>query len=329
MVYSSDTLRPEASMFRVLALALTLATPAGAQDLRLFTVGSGEVSGSYFAAATAICDQVNLANRGVLRCSPEPTPGSLYNISSLRDHQLDFAFVQSDWQKSAYEGAPPFDGDGPMDQLRTVMSLYPEAITVLAGANSDIEVLADILGKRVDVGPPASGRHGTVMHVLGAAGLGRADFAALLTLPSGASVNELCTGQIDAAILVVGHPNASVERAIERCGARLIPVRGPRVDPVFAGSSEYAAVLIPQSAYPSLDADVPSYAPIATVVTRRDISPDLVEALVDATLRGREELAMRAPVLAGLDPSAMATLALTAPLHPGAEAAFEAYAASP
>ena len=59
----------------VVAFLLVLAAPGAAQDLRLFTVGSGEVGGAYFAAANAICDTVNRARRGVLRCSPEATPG--------------------------------------------------------------------------------------------------------------------------------------------------------------------------------------------------------------------------------------------------------------
>ncbi len=331
MLYSGAAFTvPEAPMFRalVIAVALAVATPAGADGLRLFTVGSGEIGGSYFAAANAICDLVNRSQRGVLRCSPEPTPGSLYNISALRDDQLDFAFVQSDWQKSAYTGADPFAEAGPMDGMRSVMSLYPEAITVLARPDSGITRLSDIIGKRIDIGPPASGRQATVEHLLTLTGLGRTDFAALLGLPTSTSVNELCAGHIDAAILVVGHPNASVAEAMRRCDARIIPVTGPRIDTLLAENSEYVPVVIPQSTYPGLDADVPSYAAIATVVTRRDIAPDLVEALVAATLDGLPELAIRASVLKGLDPAEMSTTGLTAPLHPGAQAAFDAHAAA-
>ena len=95
-------------MLRAFLLAAALAAaglPAGAIDLRLFTLGSGEVGGGYFAAANAICELLNRERRGVLRCSPEATPGSIYNLAALRDRQLDFALVQSDWQRYAYEGS--------------------------------------------------------------------------------------------------------------------------------------------------------------------------------------------------------------------------------
>ena len=47
--------------------------------------------------------------------------------------------------------------------------------------------------------------------------------------------------------------------------------------------------------------------------------------MVTATLDDLAELAIRAPVLAGLEPVDMRSRGLTAPLHPGAEAAFGAY----
>jgi len=110
-------------------LALLLAGPLAAQDLRLFSVGAGDVEGGYYSAARAICDAVNRAERGRLRCSPEPTSGSLYNLAALADGQLDFALVQSDWHKHAIEGGSIFATRGAMANLRSVMSLYPSRST--------------------------------------------------------------------------------------------------------------------------------------------------------------------------------------------------------
>jgi TRAP transporter TAXI family solute receptor len=313
-------------MLRVLvALALlALAPRADAADLRLFTFGSGEVGGGYFTAATAICESVNRANRGLLRCSPESTPGSLYNLVALRNGQLDFALTQSDWQRAAYEGTGFFAASGPMVNLRSVMSLYPETITILARPGSDIATLADIAGKRVDIGPPASGRRATVMRLLTELGLDRTDFAALLELPTDSNFGELCAGRVDAVILVLGHPNAAVADVMQRCSATLVPVQDPRLEALLRDNHHYVPYLISRSDYPTLAADVPSYAVIATVVTRDDMDPDLVQALVAATLDDLPQLAIRAPVLAGLEPLEMRSRGLTVPLHPGALTAFGA-----
>jgi len=198
---------------------------------------------------------------------------------------------------------------------------------VLARPDAGIVTLADLRGKRIDVGHPASGRRATIMRMIDALGFGPADFAAMLELPTGAAIDELCAGRIDATVLIMGHPNATVARATEDCGAVIVPVRGPQVEAVFGRGSDYVEATIPAVAYPALTADVPSYAVTAIMVTREDIAADLVEALVADTLASLPELAVRAPVLQVLSPELMKSRGLTAPMHPGAVSAFAAPAA--
>jgi TRAP transporter TAXI family solute receptor len=306
----------------LVALALALVQPAAAQDLRLFTLGSGDVGGGYYAAARAICGRLNRSENGGLRCSPEATPGSFYNLVALREGQLDFALVQSDWQRDAYEGSGAFADTGPMSDLRSVMALYPEAVTVLARRDAGIARIADLRGKRVDVGQPASGRHGTVMRLIEALGAGPADFAALLELPSGAAVSELCAGRIDATILILGHPNPSTAQALDECDAVLVPVDGPAVAAALGAGSDYVPTVIPVTTYPQLGGDVPSFAVTATLVTRASTASDAVTALVADTLGSLPELAITTPILGHLDPQEMRSQGLTAPLHEGALAAY-------
>ena len=89
------------------------------------------------------------------------------------------------------------------------------------------------------------------------------------------------------------------------------------------------ATAIPQATYPELTADIPTYSVMATIVTRAEMADDIVEALVASTLASLPALAMRAPVLAGLDPARMRGTGLSAPMHPGALAGFSAFLAAP
>jgi TRAP transporter TAXI family solute receptor len=313
-------------MLRFLLAVMALAAPnlASAQDFRLFTVGSGEVGGGYYAAATAICDRVNRAEVGKLRCSPEATPGSFYNLAALHDRQIDFALVQSDWQSFAYKGTEGFAKSGPMTDLRSVMSLYPEAITVLARGTAGITTFRDLLGKRIDIGHPASGRHATVSRLIGLLGAKPEDFAAVLELPNGAAVDELCAGRIDATILILGHPNSTTAHALKDCGAVLIPIDDPALVEALRQSSDYVPGVVPMSAYPGMTHDIPTFAVTATLVTLADTDPEEVTALVSETLQALPELAITTPILAKMNPSDMQTRGLTAPLHDGAKAAFAA-----
>ena len=118
---------------RVLALVMlvlaapVLASPARSSSpvsaagggLAFVSVGAGEVSGGYFAAVRAICERVNLVDRASLRCSPESTAGSIYNLFALRDGQLDIAMAQSDWHRHAWDGTAAFAARGPMPAVES------------------------------------------------------------------------------------------------------------------------------------------------------------------------------------------------------------------
>lgn len=313
--------RPIVSVL-ALALAAVLAAPM-AMAFTLFSVGSGAIDGGYYAVARAICERVNRVEPGAVRCSPEPTAGSLYNIQALRTDQLDFALVQSDLQRHAFEGIEGFSATGPMSNLRSVVSLYRETITILARREAGIGAMADLRDRRVDFGEPGSGRRATAAIVVERAGLTDDDFAAFYEFPVAAGLEELCSGDIDAMVLVTGHPSAAVARALETCDTVLVPLEGALVETLVEGG-DYVRSMVPLATYPSLTADVTGVAVIATLVTRADIAPDLVAAVVRTVLAERERMTVRSPLLARLDPVEMRSEGLSAPLHPGAEAAFQA-----
>jgi TRAP transporter TAXI family solute receptor len=303
-------------------IALTCWLPrAEAQQVDVFTVGSGNVSGGYYEAARAICNAFNRREADA-RCSPEPTAGSLYNLEMLRDGQLDFAFAQSDWQGAALHGIGAFAAKGAMTGLRSVMSLYPEMITILARRDAGIEGFGDLIGKRLDIGPPGSGRNASLSRIIEMLDLGPADFSRISELPAESAMSELCAGRIDATILIVGHPNATVGQTLRDCDVTLVPFGGQKVDATLAATPELRPFVIRSATYPEVTAEVPTYAVIATIVTRADVDPEIVQTLVTVTLSDLREIKVRAPVLRGLTADAMRREGLTAPLHPGAEAAF-------
>jgi len=313
-------------MIRALAsvLCVALAASAQGQQLTFFTIGSGEVTGGYYSAARAICSTINHTDNSKLRCSPDPSSGSLYNLSMLKKGELDFALVQSDWQRLAYEGTDIFSDYAAMPSLRSVMGLYPETITIIVGAESGINKPADLIGKRIDMGPLSSGRFASISRLFELLDIKSADFKHLFGFTQARAIDELCDGYIDATVFIVGHPNSNVARALSECGARMISFDGPVIETSLGAATDYEKILIPWTTYPDLAVNVNSYAVFSTIVTRTDVDPGLVETFVARTLENLEDLSEISAVLTGLTMEGLRTNGLTAPLHPGAERAYAA-----
>lgn len=296
------------------ALAALIAGGAAlADDIRFFTLGSGELDGGYHRAARAICSAVNRAHHGRLRCSPETTPGSRYNVAALSRGALDLGIAQADVAaRAAAEGETG---------LRLVARLHEEALTVLAAPGVEIASLSDLAGRRVDIGPPASGRHGTARAIFAALSLGAGRVVAFEELPGAASAQALCDGGIDAAVFILGHPSGLVERALD-CGATLAPVGDGEMERLLAAAPHLRRTRIPAWRYAALDAPVETAALRADLLARAD-TPDAIAAAVARVLIDEAETIGRAaPVLAGIGPGSLSEAGGAAPLHPGVEAVY-------
>ena len=308
----------------IAAVALALAAPAAAQDPRLVRMGTGNVTGVYFPVGIALCRLVNRHRRETgVRCAATPSDGSVANVAGLRSRALELAIVQSDVQAAARAGSGGFAAAGPFAELDAVMSLHPEALTVIARADAGIAGLGDLAGKRVALGVAGSGtREIADALLLAELGWTAASFAATPDLAPDRLTGALCGGEIDAFLFAVGHPALAVQEVTTTCDAVLVDVAGPAVAALLAARRELVAATIPAGLYRGTPDAVETFGVGATLVARADLPEELVYGMVGEIFADFETLRGLDPVLAGLDPSAMATEGLSAPLHPGAARYF-------
>ena len=299
--------------------AATLMAPAAVAE-EFITIGTGGVTGVYYPTGGAICRLVNKDRRehGV-RCSVESTGGSVYNINTIREGELEFGVAQSDWQYHAYNGTSSFADAGPFENLRAVFSIHPEPFTIVARADSGITSFEDLLGKRVNIGNPGSGQRGTMEVVMEAMGWTTDDFALATELKAAEQSAALCDNQIDAMVYTVGHPSGSIQEATTACDSVLVEVSGPEIEALIADNPFYRTAVIPGGMYRGNDEDVTTFGVGATLVTSADVSEEVVYVLVKAVFENFEDFRGLHPAFANLDPAEMATAGLSAPLHPGAE----------
>ncbi len=210
------------------ALALALPwTPAAAQQ-KFVTIGTGGVTGVYYAAGGAICRLVNKdrAKHGI-RCSVESTGGSVFNINTIKSGELDLGFAQSDVQFNAVKGLGQFKEAGAWTDLRAVFSVHPEPFTVLARKEAGVKAFADFKGKRFNVGNPGSGTRASMEELLAAMGWKLSDFSLASELKADEHGPALCDNKIDGFFYAVGHPSANIQDPTTSCGAKLVSLDRP------------------------------------------------------------------------------------------------------
>ena len=285
------------------------------------SMGTGPVSGLYYPTGRAICEAVNAAvGKSVLRCSVEATPGSVYNVEALASGEVEFALVQSDVQFFAVNGEIRWQGR-PVDKLRSVMSLYPELLTIVARPDAGISGIEGLKGKRVNIGAPGSGTRATWDQLEVSLGMTRKDLAEATELKPEAAAERLCANKLDASLLIVGHPSKMVESELAACGLTLVAVSGPKIDKLVATRPYYVGASIPAAMY-GLPGDISTFGGKTTLLTSADVPDDIVYELTKSVMDSLEKLKIQQPSLAGLKPSDMVQQSLIAPLHPGAARAY-------
>lgn len=303
------------------AAAVALMAPwsdAMAQQ-RFITIGTGGVTGVYYAAGGAICRLMNQERaRHGIRCSVESTGGSVFNLNTMRAGDLDFGVTQSDWQYHAYNGSSTFQPAGKYSDLRAVFSLHPEPFTVLSRKESNITKLDDLKGKRVNVGNPGSGTRASMEQLMTGMGWTLRDFALASELRADEHGAALCDNRIDAFFYGVGHPSANIQDPVTTCGARLVPLQGAAVDKLVADAPYYAKVNIPGGLYAGHPNPTPTYGVLASFVTSAKVPDDVVYELAKAVFEKFDDFKRLHPALANLEPQRMVSDGLSAPLHPGA-----------
>lgn len=297
-----------------------LASSASA-EATFVSMGTGAVSGVYYPTGRSICSIVNAAmGKDNFRCSAEATPGSVYNVEALLSGEIEFALVQSDVQYLAVKGDRRWRGH-PAKKLRAVMSLYPELLTIVARADAGISDIEGLKGKRVNIGAPGSGTRATWDEVEHALGLTRRDLSEATELTSEAAADRLCSGELDASVLIVGHPSKMVASELSACHLTLVPASGQKIDKLIADKPYYIASSIPASMY-GLASDTATFGSKATLLTSADVPDEVVYEFTKAVIQNLDRLKAQQPSLKEVRLGDMVRQSLSAPLHPGAEKVY-------
>jgi TRAP transporter TAXI family solute receptor len=318
MTNSPTTLRSHFATTVVAVVCSLSFVPVFAQS-RPMTIGTGAVTGVYYAAGGSICKAVNRdrATHGI-RCLVEVSQGSTANIDSLARGNVSMALVQSDVQYRAAKGEGAFAKSAVQADLRSVFGLYAETFTAMATPDVGAKSFADLKGRKVSLGVAGSGSRTTVEDLLSIYGFQATDFAAVTERSADEQGYALCEKKIDAALYVVGHPVTHITRTTKDCGAQLVGMADPDRERVVAARPYFVKSEISAGTYANQTSAVTSVGMVATVTTMASVPEATVYAVVKGVFDNFDEFKRLHPAFSQLDPKRMVSEGLSAPLHPGA-----------
>ena len=248
----------------ILALAMALSLVAcgggsstdngsgdGATTKQLRFVTGGE-SGTYYGFGSVIATHAtNNAGVSVVALSSD---GSKANVFSLEENEAELGFCQSDVMAYAYNGTNIFADSGKVDCFSVLGALYTEQVQIVT-TNPDIKSVADLEGKSVSVGAPASGVYFNAVDILSAYGIGDLDADGKFTKINatyqsfGDSADALKNGQIDAAFIVAGAPTTAVSDLATTKSVNLVSLDDEHIEKLLSASPYYTKCVIPAETY--------------------------------------------------------------------------------
>jgi TRAP transporter TAXI family solute receptor len=282
-------------------------------------IGTASPTGIYYPLGGSICRLVNLdTSRHRLRCSEEPSSGSVANIESLRRGRLDIGIVPSDVLADAVAGQGAFTSRGPTTGLRILFAGPDEMLTVVARKDLGIRTVAEARGGRINIGDPGSRQRAMIDRVLAVLGLRRTDFADVRELSAAEQHRAFCAGQLDVIVYSVGHPNGLIQDVTRTCQGILVDVSGPAIDRLLSEYREYERTVIPGGVYPGNPADVRTVGVRAVVVASSRVSETTAYEITRTVFDNFDAFRRLHPAFETLSVADMVHGTGRAPVHAGA-----------
>lgn len=312
------------------ALAIGTAGAAAAQDLQFFTIGTGGTAATYYPVGGVIanaisnppgsraCDEGGSCGVPGLIASAVSSRGSVDNVNAINSGLRNSGFAQSDVAYWAYTGTGTMEGQPPAADLRAIAALFPEHIHLVALADSNINSVADLKGKRVSLDEPGSGTYVDANLILGASGLAEGDYTAEALKPDAAG-DALRNGQIDAFFFVGGYPTGAIVELASAVAIKLVPIDGDAAAKLVADYGFFSSSDIPDTAYEGVPATT-TVAVGAQWITSAKESDELIYNITKALWNEKSRVLLDVGHAKGASITAETALdGIGIPLHAGAE----------
>lgn len=296
------------------ALVATAALAAGpAEAVEYVTFGGGSTGGSFHIISAGMARVVE-QNVPDVRATARVTAATIENTRLLGQQQIEFALAASSGPYAAAIGEEPFEGEI-YDNIRYVATGYSSPFQIIVHEASDVQTVADLAGRRVGVlvGITAQDWFPRLAEVYGID-----DQFEQFQLRAAELMSSLQDGNIDVAVFSGAAPTPAITDLATSRSVRFIPIDEDKAEEVIQTHPFFFVDDIPADTYPGQAEGVTSLFNPILLVTRAEVSDDLVYEVTKVLLDTNHDDLQAIHPDAGLFNVDNAGRSMVVPIHPGA-----------
>ena len=283
------------SRMAVLALALffgglitIVASTALAQDVTRVSMGTAGTTGVYYFYGGAVANVVS-KNVPELQITSEATAGSVENLKLIMGGEIAMATVTADVLNEAVNGWETSKRFKEKVEVYGLFNMYTQPMHVVALADSGVNSIQDLKGKRVAVGAPGSGSEVKTKALLSIMGLEyNKDFTPeFLSFAEGAQALQDKTA--DAMFVSSAIPNPAIMSLAMTNPLKLIPMTDEEVAKIEKEYPFMTLDTIPADTYKGIG-DVQTVCVQSLMVSSKGFPDDLAYKMVKTVFEDKAEL---------------------------------------
>ena len=293
--------------------ALFLALVSMTSHAQTYAIGTGSQSGIYYPFGGALA-RVWSQNIDNFDMKVEVTAASVENTIKVVRNDMLVGVAQGNVVLDAYEGAGQFPAKMPVNVL---FALYPNVLHLMVPANSPIQSLKDLKGKRVSLGAPGSGTLVSSSALLEANGVDSKSDLSAQYLNYTETTNALANRHIDAGFIVGGQGVGAVTQLALSRDIRLINISEEELAAFIAKNPAYSVYTVPEGIYNKVAA-FNTVSIWNVLVVNAGMDEDLAYKMTKAAFEHIDEV-RKVVNIANITSIENASRLAGVPLHPGAQ----------
>lgn len=303
---------------KFIAVAAVLAASPVLSQTQI-SIATGGTGGVYYPMGGGLAEVINNHVEGY-SATAEVTGASVENMGLIATGDADLAIGLADTVQQAHAGTGRFEGQQ-LPMIRAVGSLYANMLQIVTLADSGIETIDDLKGKRVSVGAPGSGTEVNARTLLEANGLSFDDFDAQ-RLNFNETGDALNNGDIDAGFWSVGAPTSSILNLATTNSIRMIGLSDEQVAAADAADPTFAPLKLGGGVYQGVDSEVSTVGVPNVLVVSSEMDEETVYMITKAMYENIADMQAVHPA-ANETTVEFSMNATPVPLHPGALRYYE------